>query len=202
MKELLAAAGVPVPGGRLATSPEDAAAAVAEVGGRAVFKAVVPGLLHKSEAGGVVVGVSAHDAGPVWEKVSALGGQVLVEEMVAGGVEALVGLSPSPLGQVLAVGVGGVLTELLNDVALRVLPVGRADVEAMIDETRLGTLLAGVRGAPAADRAALVDAVLRLCDAVSGWAGGFELDLNPVTVLPAGSGVRALDAAYAAPKEN
>ncbi len=64
-----------------------------------------------------------------------------------GGVEALVGLAPSPLGMVLTVGVGGVLTEVLHDVALRVLPVGRDDVEAMVDETRLGALLAGVRGA-------------------------------------------------------
>ncbi len=199
MKELLAAAGIPVPGGRIAQSAQDAVDAVAEVGGRAVLKAVVPGLLHKSDAGGVIVGVTADDAAAAWDKVAALGGDVLVEELVPGGVEALVGLAPSPLGTVLTVGVGGVLTEVLHDVALRVLPVGRDDVETMVDETRLGALLAGVRGAAPSDRQALVDTVLRLCDLAAGWPPGFELDLNPVTVLAAGGGVRVLDAAYVAP---
>ena len=199
MKQLLAAAGIPVPGGRVTTSAEDALDVVARVGGRAVFKAVVPGLLHKSDAGGVIVGVTAEDAAATWEKVSSLGGDVLVEELVPGGIEALVGVTPSPLGPVLAVGVGGVLTEVLHDVALRVLPVRREDVEAMVDETRLGVLLAGVRGAAPADRTALVDAVMQVCDLAAQWPQGFELDLNPVAVLAAGSGVRVLDAAYVAP---
>jgi hypothetical protein len=116
---------------------------------------------------------------------------------VPGGVEALVGFTTSPLGTVLTVGVGGVLTEVIGDVALRVLPVGRGDVEAMVDETRLGRLLGGLRGAPPADREAFVDCVVRLADLVRGWPAGFELDLNPVAVLPAG--VRVLDAAYVAP---
>lgn len=199
MKALLSKAGLPVPAGRVAASAADAAAAVADVGGRAVFKAVVPGLLHKSDAGGVIVGVTADEAGPAWEKVASLGGEVLVEEMVPGGVEALVGLAPSPLGMVLTVGVGGVLTEVLHDVALRVLPVGRDDVEAMVDETRLGALLAGVRGATPADREALVEAVLQVCEVTHAWPQGFELDLNPVTALAVGNGVRVLDAAYIAP---
>ena len=199
VKELLAAAGIPVPGGRVATSAEDAREAVAEVGGRAVLKAVVPGLLHKSDAGGVVVDVTAEDAAATWEKVAALGGEVLVEELVPGGVEALVGVSPSPLGPVLALGIGGVLTEVLHDVALRLLPVDKVDVEAMVDETRLGALLSGVRGAAPADREALVETVLRVCELAAGWPAGFELDLNPVTVLAAGNGVRVLDAAYVAP---
>lgn len=199
MKALLSAAGLPVPAGRVAASAADAAAAVGDVGGRAVFKAVVPGLLHKSDAGGVIVGVTAEEAGPAWEKVASLGGEVLVEEMVPGGVEALVGLAPSPLGMVLTVGVGGVLTEVLHDVALRVLPVGRDDVEAMVDETRLGALLAGVRGKAPADREALVEAVLRVCEVTHAWPRGFELDLNPVTALAVGNGVRVLDVAYIAP---
>lgn len=199
MKALLSAAGLPVPAGRVAASAADAAAAVGDVGGRAVFKAVVPGLLHKSDAGGVIVGVTAEEAGPAWEKVASLGGEVLVEEMVPGGVEALVGLAPSPLGMVLTVGVGGVLTEVLHDVALRVLPVGRDDVEAMVDETRLGALLTGVRGKAPADREALVEAVLRVCEVTHAWPRDFELDLNPVTALAVGNGVRVLDAAYIAP---
>lgn len=174
----------------------DARAAVEEVGGRAVLKAVVPGMAHKSEAGGVVLGVGPEEAPAVWERLAALGGQVLVEEMVEGGVEVLVGVAPSPLGPVLTLGPGGTLTEVLDDVALRLLPVDAEQVEAMVEETRLGRLLAGVRGAPPADRAALVRTVLAVADLVAAWPEGFELDLNPVTVLPEGRGVRVLDAVY------
>lgn len=190
-----------MPGGRFVTSATHAADAVSEFGGRAVFKAVVPGLVHKSDAGGVVIGVTPESAGTAFEQVAGLGGDVWAEEMVSGGVEALVGCAPSPLGAVLSVGVGGVLTEVMADVALRVLPVSAQDVEAMIDETRLGTLLAGVRGAPAGDRTALVETVLRVSELVAGWPEAFELDLNPVTVLPQGQGVRVLDAAYVAPDD-
>lgn len=199
VKDQLAAAGIPVPTGRFVDTPEDAAHAVEECGGAAVFKAVVPGLVHKSDAGGVVVGVTPDRAVATYEQVAGLGGRVWAEELVSGGVEALVGCAPSPLGPVLTVGVGGVLTEVFNDVALRLLPVTADDVEQMIDETRLAPLFAGVRGAPPADRAALVEAVCRLAGIVGSWPSGFELDLNPVTVLPRGRGVRVLDAAYVAP---
>jgi acyl-CoA synthetase (NDP forming) len=201
VKTALHAAGLPVPLGRLVRDGADAARAVDEVGGRAVLKAVVPGLLHKSDAGGVLVGVTAADAGVAYERLSALGGQVLAEEMIAAGLEVLVGIARTPLGQVLTVGLGGVLTEVVDDVALRVLPVSWTDVEQMIDETRLGRLLAGTRGATPYDRAALVTAVLGVAGATAEWPSGFELDLNPVSVLPAGQGVRILDAAYVAPKE-
>jgi len=199
MKLLLAQGGLSVPGGRLVTDRDDARRAVDEVGGRAVLKAVVPGLAHKTEAGGVVLDVAPEQASAVHDRLALLGGQVLVEELVRGGVEALVGVAPSSLGQVLTIGAGGILTELLDDVAMRVLPVSRDDVEEMVDETRLGRLLTGLRGVAPADRAALVDTALRLSELVTGWPVGFELDLNPVTVLPEGHGVRILDAAYIAP---
>jgi acyl-CoA synthetase (NDP forming) len=202
LKALLDRAGLPVPAGRLATSATDAREAVTEVGGRAVLKAVVPGLVHKSEAGGVLVGVTPEEAEDAYRRLAALGGNVLVEEYVAGGVEVLVGVAPSPLGPVLTVGPGGVLTELIDDVALRVLPVTEQDVEEMLDETRLAAMLDGLRGAPPADRGALVEAVLGVADLVAGWPPGSALDLNPVTVLPDGSGVRILDAAYVASEEH
>lgn len=200
VKALLADAGLPVPRGRVAADAGDAARAVEEVGGTAVLKAIVPGLTHKTEAGGVALGVTVDGAAATFERLSSLGGEVLVEEMVTGGVEALLGVAGSPLGPVLTLGPGGVLTELLDDVALRLLPVDREQVESMVDETRLAPLLAGVRGAGAADRSALVDTVLALADAVVGWPSGFELDLNPVAVLPEGRGARVLDAAYIAPE--
>lgn len=204
VKAALAAAGIPVPAGRVVDGPAEAAAAVRDVGGRAVLKAVVPGVLHKTDVGGVALGVSKADAGATYERLAALGGEVLVEEMVSGGVEALVGVTPSPLGPVLTVGVGGTLAEIIDDVALRLVP-GFIDVDwydevaAMLDETRLGTLLDGVRGAVQYDRDALVDAVVALTRATHAWPAGFELDLNPVAVLPVGRGVRVLDAAYVPP---
>lgn len=200
IKELLADAGLPVPVGRLVGDADEACAAVEEVGGRAVLKAVVPGLVHKTEAGGVALDITPDTAADTYARLAALGGQVLVEEMVGSGVETLVGIAASPLGPVLTAGPGGVFTELLDDVALRLLPVTRSDVEQMIDETRLALLLTGVRGAEPADRTALVGTILRVCEVVSSWPAGFELDLNPVTVLPLGQGVRILDAAYIAPE--
>jgi acetate---CoA ligase (ADP-forming) len=201
LKQTLARQGLPVPAGRIAVDRDDAVAAVGEAGGRAVLKAVVPGLLHKSDAGGVVLDVTAERAPAVFDRLAAMGGQVLVEEMVPGGVEALVGTTDSPLGRVLTVGVGGVLTEVVADVALRLLPVDRQDVEEMLDETRLARLLAGVRGQAPADRAALVDTVLAVADVAAGLPPGAELDLNPVTVLDRGRGARILDAALAIQEE-
>ncbi len=199
LKELLAGAGLPVPDGRLAADAREAREVVEDVGGRAVMKAVVPGMAHKTEAGGVALGVTPDTAAGTWTRLSGLGGTVLVEEMVeTGGVETLVGVAHSPLGPVLTVGPGGVLTELLDDVALRLLPVDTATVEAMLDETRLGRLLGGLRGAEPADRDALVHTIVAVADVVADWPAGFELDLNPVTVLPRGRGVRILDAAYIA----
>ena len=199
IKAILSAAGIPVPRGRLVESPQDAISVVDEVGGRAVFKAVVPGLVHKTEAGGVIVGVGTADAPAAYERRVALGGEVLVEEMITGGVEALVGIAPTPLGPVLTIGLGGTLTEIIDDAALRVLSERPAEprlAEEMIDETRLGRLLAGARGAGPYDRGALVAMVASLVLAVHDWPPGFALDLNPVVVLPKGRGVCVLDAAY------
>jgi acyl-CoA synthetase (NDP forming) len=165
-----------------------------------VLKAVVPGLLHKSDAGGVIVGVTEETLAAGFAKVAALGGQVLVERMVPGGVEVIVGLTPSPLGRVLTVGVGGVLTEIVADAAVRVLPVDAQDVSEMIESTALSALLAGARGAPPADRAALIDAVLAIVDATGNWPSDGELDINPITVLTEGAWV--LDAMFHVPEEH
>ena len=199
LKALFSAAGLPVAKGRLAIDRRDAVAAVAEVGGSAVLKAVVPGLTHKSEAGGVALDVRPESAAQTYDRLAALGGEVLVEELVPPGVEVLVGATAGPLGTVLTLGPGGVLTEVIADQSMRLLPVDAHDVRAMVDETRLGTLLAGVRGRPPADVDALVATVVGVAELVAGWPSGFELDLNPVTVLAVGQGCRVLDAAYVAP---
>jgi len=200
LKNLWQSVGVPVPESLVVSKKGEVSAAVIKVGGRAVLKAVIPGLLHKSDAGGVVLDISTEQAPEVFDRLISIakGGQasVLVERFVPKGVEVLVGITPSPLGRVLTIGVGGVLTEVINDTSLRLLPVSSDDVNAMIDETCLAKLFAGVRGAKAANRAAFIELVLRITDATSGWDDGFELDINPVTVLSDGAWV--LDSAYVA----
>jgi acyl-CoA synthetase (NDP forming) len=153
VKAILSAVGLPVPEAELVADRADAALAVERLGGRAVFKAVVPGLLHKSDAGGVVIDVAPAGASSAFDQCASLGGEVLVERFVPNGVEVLVGITPSAMGRVLTVGVGGVLTEVVADIAVGLLPMTAAEIDALLDRTRVGRLLEGVRGAPPADRA-------------------------------------------------
>jgi len=198
LKRLLADAGVAVPRGTVVTSPQEATEAVHEFGGLAVMKA--QGLLHKTEEGGVVLAVTPELAPETYVQLADLTGDhagVLVEEQIPAGVELLVGIAPSPLGPVLTLGAGGVLTEVLDDVAMRLLPIDEYDVRDMLSEIRVSRLLAGHRGAPSADLTALTALVCRLQDVTAGWPYGFALDLNPVVALPERAVV--LDAAYLPP---
>jgi acyl-CoA synthetase (NDP forming) len=203
LKSALASVGVPVPLSVVVENLDEALEAVSKVGGRSVMKAVIPGLLHKSEAGGVALDINIQSASETYERLSRLGpdksksNKVLVETFVPKGVEALVGITSSSLGKVLTIGVGGILTEVISDVAVRLLPVDSKIVNEMIDETRLAILFSGVRGAAASNRDAFVDTVLRITDAVIDWPSGCELDINPLTVLPEGAWV--LDSAYSPP---
>ena len=195
LKAMLASVGLPIPESSLATTVNEAIAGVHHVGGRAVFKAVVPGLLHKSDAGGVLLDINEAAATNSFEQLKKLGGNVLVERYVPKGVEVLLGLTGSPLGRVLTLGVGGILTEIVADVAIRVLPVDYKTVEEMIDETRLASLLAGARGAAAANRESLIQTVLGIIEATRDWPLESELDINPISV---GETAWILDAAYVA----
>jgi len=94
----------------------------------------------------------------------------------------------------LTIGVGGILTEIIGDVAIRLLPVNETIVREMISQTRLAPLFAGARGSAPADVDSFVKAVLRIAEVAEGWPAGSELDMNPVTVLPNGAWV--LDSAY------
>ena len=195
LKAMLASVGLPIPESSLATTVDEAIAGVHHVGGRAVFKAVVPGLLHKSDAGGVLLDINEAAATNSFEQLKKLGGNVLVERYVPKGVEVLLGLTGSPLGRVLTLGVGGILTEIVADVAIRVLPVDYKTVEEMINETRLASLLAGARGAAAANRESLIQTVLGIIEATRDWPLESELDINPISV---GETAWILDAAYVA----
>lgn len=186
VKAALALGGLPIPASVLVTDQEAAVDAVKAMGGRSVFKAVVPGLLHKSDAGGVIVDVDAQGATDAYARCAALGGEVHVEQFIPGGVEVLVGITPSPMGRVLTVGVGGVLTEVVADVAVTLLPASEQQIDALLERTRVGRLLAGVRGVPPADRAALVRTIAGLVSATAAWPADMEIELNPVTVLADG----------------
>jgi len=212
-KAALRSCGLPMVGEALVRSEEDALAAAGEIGFPVVMKGLADGMEHKTEAGLVHLGLS--DAGAVRTAFADLDRKLeghtlgdmpaacLVQTMVKGGVEAIVGMQNDPdFGPMILLGVGGVMTELMNDVALRRAPLSRADVAEMIDETRLGRLLEGFRGAPRADRAALEDAVLRLSAFAVAHAGSVEsIDINPLIVLPAGEGCIAVDALIIKPEE-
>ncbi|WNI14295.1 acetate--CoA ligase family protein [Actinacidiphila sp. ITFR-21] len=203
LKQYLAGAGVTVPRGRLVHGADDAVRAVREVGGRAVFKAVVPGLLHKTEAGAVEIGVTPQTAPEVHRRLAALGGGVLVEELVDDGVELIVGVRSSDLGPVLTAGLGGVFAEVLDDVGHRLLPLRPGEGAEMLSRLRGARILAGARGRAAADTEAAAGLLHRIDELTRNWPAGFELDLNPVRVLERGRGVVVLDAALTrrAPRE-
>jgi acetate---CoA ligase (ADP-forming) len=205
-KQVLAAYGIPVTREEVVTGAADAVRAARALAGQGpvVMKASGAHLAHKSELGGVRVGVVGADAiGRAYAELAELsrnagsGGEVLVSELVTDGVvETVVGLSHDPLfGPVVAVGLGGVLVEVLGDVAFAVPPFDALDVRRMLDELRGAALLRGVRGRPAADVDALVDVVMAvqrlavdLHDVVA------ELDVNPLVLRAAGRGAVALDA--------
>ncbi|MEW2353337.1 acetate--CoA ligase family protein [Spirillospora sp. NPDC029432] len=206
-KAWLAAAGIAVPEGVVARTEAEARAAAAELGGRLVLKAVSPDLHHKSDVGGVVLGVEGADAAAeAWERVVASASAhgtvegVLVERMApAGGVEMLVGVHRDPVyGHLISVGMGGVHVEVFGDVQRRLLPLDRRTAEEMLDGLRCKRLLEGVRGAPRHDVEGLVDLLLAVSALVERHADAIgELDLNPVLVRPAGAAgptVLALDA--------
>lgn len=204
LERLLRGAGIPLPRSSLVPTPEAAAAAAAEIDGPVALKAVAPTLAHKTEAGAVRLGLASPAEvrraaeqmleGLPAEARTGLEG-LLVQEMVRGGVEVILGATWDPeFGPVLSIGAGGVLAELLRDTAFVGLPATAEDVLRALESTRIAHLLAGFRGTPPADRDALVDCAVALAGLYAREPWLQELELNPVAVLPRGRGVAALDA--------
>jgi acetyltransferase len=200
----LARYGIALPKSRNVATAAEAASAAEAIGFPVVLKIRSPDILHKTEAGGVVLDLRSREAvqraaeGLLASARSAQPGAriegFLVQEMVAG-VEAIVGARQDPLyGPLLLVGAGGVLVELAKDAALRLLPVTAGDVSAMIDSLKLNKLLTGFRGRPAADRAALESTVLALAQFYLDHRARIEdVEINPLMVRPSGRGAVAVD---------
>jgi acetate---CoA ligase (ADP-forming) len=185
----------------LADTPTAAARAAERIGGPVALKALAPGLLHKTEAGGVRLGLSGRkavqDAAREMAGALAREGQpavrFLVQKMAPSGVEMLVGVVNDPsFGPVIACGAGGTATELLKDVAVRITPLTVEDARAMPRSLATFPLLDGYRGAPKVDLAALEQLLLRVSQLVEGNPEIAEMDLNPVIVHP--HGVAVVDA--------
>ena len=196
-KAALAAFGVNIPRSQV-VSPREVATAARDIGFPVVIKATGEHLEHKSEVGAVVLNVrNAADAEAAAQRLSKLSDSLLVEEMVTDGVaEILVGVIVDPqFGQVLVIGAGGVLTELLRDSATLLPPFTAESIEAAIRRLKVSKLLAGFRGKPAGDVPALVATVLACTRyAEANLNALLELDINPVIVRPAGLGAVAVDA--------
>jgi len=199
-RDLLAAAGVPVVPAVLARSAGEAVAAAARFGGAVAVKVVSPRLLHKTDAGGVALGVSRPDAvRAAFARVTGAARPadvegVLISPMRAEGVDLLVGVVRDPVwGLMLAVAIGGVLAEVVHDAALAPLPVTRTTVRRLLGSLRASAVLDGARGAAPADLDALADAVVRFTELAGALGAELEsLEINPLRVD--GSRVEALDA--------
>ncbi len=205
-KRLLAAYGIPVTREALATSAVEAGRMANSVGFPVALKVQSADIPHKTEAGGVRIGVASEEearraygeivaSAKAYAPDAAIEG-VLVQQMVAGATEVIVGVSNDPLfGPALMVGLGGVYAEILRDVSFRLAPITLAEAEDMLRELRAYPVLDGARGRPKADVAALAATLTQVSALALDLKEELaELDINPLFVLPEGAGVLAGDA--------
>ena len=206
-KVLLSAHGIRgIPAGALALDAGEAVSIAGEIGGPLAMKVQSDDLPHKSESNGIALGVEGETAvRETFQRImenarafapSAIIKGVRVERMAEAGVEMIVGVSRDPdFGPMLAVGLGGVLVEVLDDVVLSPAPVDAAEAAEMLRALRGRRILDGVRGEPPADVDALVGLLVAVSELAAAACGVLEaLDLNPVIVHPRGQGVSVVDA--------
>lgn len=183
--------GIPVPKEGVATSAADAAKMASGMGFPVVMKIVSPDILHKTEAGGVIVGVkTAEDAQKAYDTILANAKKykadakiegIQVQQMLMGGTEVIIGsITDGSFGKLVAFGLGGVLVEVLKDVTFRLAPATNDDALSMLDGIQAAEMLHGVRGGDPANREALADIIVKVSQLVSDFPEMVELDLNPV----------------------
>jgi len=190
-KSLCEAYGIAIPQEGVATTAADAANLASRIGFPVVMKIVSPQILHKTEAGGVVVGVksaeAAHEAFSTITanarryKADATIDGVQVQQMLTGGQEVIIGAVTDPaFGKLVAFGLGGVLVEVLKDITFRLAPATREEALSMLDSIAAAEILRGVRGAEGVNRDALATLIVNVSQLVSDFPEISELDLNPV----------------------
>ena len=183
--------GIPVPKEGVAKSAAEAAKMASSMGFPVVMKIVSPDILHKTEAGGVVVGVkTAEDAERTYDTILANAKKykadakiegIQIQQMLAGGTEVIVGsITDGSFGKLVAFGLGGVLVEVLKDVTFRLAPATKDDALSMLDGIQAHEMLKGVRGGDPVNREALADVIVKVSQLVSDFPEIVELDLNPV----------------------
>jgi len=194
-QQLLSCYGIALASTRFVATPQEAREAAIELAGPVALKALSPSLLHKSDAGGVRLGLTVDEidgaAREMMRQIARHGYELSgfqVQAMVTDGVEMLVGVVHDRLfGPVLACGAGGTTAELLKDIAVRITPLSDLDADEMVRSLKTFPLLDGYRGAAKADVAALEEVVLRISGMVEGHAEIAELDCNPVMVSQHGA---------------
>jgi acyl-CoA synthetase (NDP forming) len=197
-KQLLTCLGIRTTKMRLATSRDEAVAVSREVGYPCVLKISSPDIVHKSDAGGVKVGLAGEEqVAEAYEAVmsscrdrfpaAAIEG-VTVQDMAPPGLEVIVGVATDPqFGPVLMFGLGGVWVEVLKDVSFRIVPLTVDDARSAVAEIRAARLLEGFRGSAPVDKAALEEILLRVSDFVVETPQVREMDLNPIFAYPDGA---------------
>ena len=203
-RRILEAYDFAIPRSELAETADDAVRLAGEIGYPVVLKIASPDILHKTDVGGVRVGLeSAQDVRDAFELMvyraeryvpGATIWGALVQEMAPPALEVLVGMNRDPqFGPLVTFALGGIYVEILKDATFRIAPFSREDAEEMLEEIRARALLDGVRGAPPVDKEAIVDAILRIGQLVTDFPEIAELDINPFMAFEQGSGGKAID---------
>lgn len=205
-KALFSRFGIPCVKEAIVSTPQEAEVAAKQFGPRVVLKILSADITHKSDVGGVAVGVPADEVAQrlvaMTSEVEARAGVVpkrfLVQEMVSGGTELILGINRDPLGTAVLLGMGGVTAELFKDTAMRLLPskggLSRDEATELLRELKTWPLLDGFRGRPKADVDALLSAIVAFTRMASQLGNRLvEAEINPVFVLTEGQGVRAAD---------
>jgi len=204
-RQIVAAYGLPLPQSQLALNVEQAVQWATEIGYPVVMKIISPDILHKSDIGGVQVGLKGEkEVRMAYEEIinrayrympDADVWGVAVQEMVKVGKEVILGVTKDPtFGHLMMFGLGGIYVEVLKDVVFRVAPLTRREAEEMVREIRSFPLLAGARGEKPSDVNGIVECMLRVSQMVTDFPQIVELDINPLFAYEDGQGAMAVDA--------
>lgn len=204
-RSILQAYGLRIPRSEIAETPEKAAIIAGKIGYPVVLKIASPDILHKTDIGGVKVGLqNSADVRDAFELMvyraqryipeARIWGCLVQEMAPSDGLEVLVGMNRDPqFGPLITFGLGGIYVEILRDVTFRVAPFSHLEAEEMLTQIRAHALLDGVRGQPPVDKAAIVDTLLRVSQLVQDFPEIIEMDINPLMVYHQGEGALALD---------